>query len=214
MIPLEASNLALARCLNLSERRIAQVRGEGRLPVTPGGRIDLRELIRRGWQASLTGQWQQAAQTRTPEDADAFGPLRFAMSFEHPAHRGYAVAATFAIREAPFCAVIAAADAGIARPQAEGLADLVLILLWNQLDDAGRNLGLPERQPGEAILNEGAGFDSWQDRVNWSAFFADNGESRITGRLALQADEGRADVVQDDAAIGEPECQAGESSPA
>jgi len=54
MIPNEISNLSLATCLGISERRVAQVRGEGRLPISPDGRhLCLRTLIRRGWQASL-----------------------------------------------------------------------------------------------------------------------------------------------------------------
>lgn len=55
MIPDEISNLSLARCLEISERRVAEVRGQGRLPVSEAGHIDLRSLIRRGWQASLEG---------------------------------------------------------------------------------------------------------------------------------------------------------------
>ena len=54
MIPDEISNLSLATCLGISERRVAQVRAEGRLPLSPDGRhLCLRSLIRRAWQASL-----------------------------------------------------------------------------------------------------------------------------------------------------------------
>jgi hypothetical protein len=54
----ELTNAGLAGLLDISARRVAEVRGEGRLPLTPDGRrIDGRELLRRGWAVTLAGQW-------------------------------------------------------------------------------------------------------------------------------------------------------------
>ncbi len=50
---MELTNAALAAAIGVSERRVAAVRGEGRLPLTEAGRIDGNELLRRGWDASL-----------------------------------------------------------------------------------------------------------------------------------------------------------------
>jgi hypothetical protein len=71
MIPDEISNLSLATCLGISERRVAQVRAEGRLPISPDGRhLCLRSLIRRAWQASLDQAHGPAA---TPAPGRATG---------------------------------------------------------------------------------------------------------------------------------------------
>jgi hypothetical protein len=67
MIPDEISNLSLATCLGISERRVAQVRAEGRLPISPDGRhLCLRTLVRRGWQASLGQADGPPTSSRTP----------------------------------------------------------------------------------------------------------------------------------------------------
>ena len=71
MIPDEISNLSLATCLGISERRVAQVRAEGRLPLSPDGRhLCLRSLIRRAWQASLEAHGPDA--TAAPGRATGF----------------------------------------------------------------------------------------------------------------------------------------------
>jgi hypothetical protein len=40
-LPTETTAAALAACLKISERRVAAVKAEGRLPLTAAGRIDL-----------------------------------------------------------------------------------------------------------------------------------------------------------------------------
>lgn len=76
MIPDEISNLSLATCLGISERRVAQVRAEGRLPISPdGGHLCLRTLIRRGWQASL-GQAEGPASAKNRPGVPNFAEER------------------------------------------------------------------------------------------------------------------------------------------
>lgn len=50
-IPLEATSGELAQALGTSERVVAGKRQAGRLPVTAGGRIDLRAILKAGVQA-------------------------------------------------------------------------------------------------------------------------------------------------------------------
>jgi hypothetical protein len=99
---LPLSNAALGALLGISGRRIAEVRGEGRLPLTPcGTRIDARALLRLGWTAALAGE----ADREEPPDL------------------------AFVLREAAIAAVLAGAEMGLRREVAERLADLVILFV-------------------------------------------------------------------------------------
>lgn len=165
-IPAEVTSAALAGILGLSERRVAALRGEGRLPVTPGGRIDLSELLRRGWAASLA-RGQPGAE---------------------PAAEGFTVAAALALREAPIGAVLAAAEGGIPRAQAERLADLAALFLWSAMNRQRHALGLPAGDGDEDEDEDDP--QAWREAVNWPALFDAEGRSIVAGRMAAAtADE-------------------------
>ena len=112
----------------MSERRVATVKAEGRLPLTPSGRIDLAELVRRGWAATMAARGQPAGYAEpTAAQRTALGALGPVLDFSEPHDRGFALAALLALHEAPICAALAAADAGTPRAQTERLADLLVV---------------------------------------------------------------------------------------
>jgi hypothetical protein len=110
----ELTNAGLAGLLGISARRVAEVRGEGRLPLTPcGRRIDGRELLRRGWAATLHGQWPEVDPADAePRDIDWIGPVNMA----------------WVLREIGVAVVLAAAEVGLRREAAERLGDLTALL--------------------------------------------------------------------------------------
>ena len=71
----ETTNAGLGAILGLSERRIGTLRAEGRLPLAPSGRIDLAELVRRGWAATLAAKGQPAAYSEPT--AESAGSMSF-----------------------------------------------------------------------------------------------------------------------------------------
>jgi len=52
MVSTEMTSAGLGAILGLSERRVGTLKASGRLPLAPSGKIDLAELVRRGWAAS------------------------------------------------------------------------------------------------------------------------------------------------------------------
>lgn len=53
MVPNEASLADLARAIGVTERRVATVKAEGRLPLTGAGKANIAALLKLGWNASL-----------------------------------------------------------------------------------------------------------------------------------------------------------------
>jgi hypothetical protein len=164
----ELTNAGLAGLLGISARRVAEVRGEGRLPMTPDGRrIDGRELLRRGWAVTLAGQWPGGDPADAePGDIDWLGPVNMA----------------WVLREVAIAAVLAAAEVGLTRPQAERLADLATLIFWGAMNEPLKAEGLPEgiHADTDAVL-------AWRARVNWHGLFGPDGESRVTGRIERES---------------------------
>ena len=69
MLGTETTNAGLGAILKLSERRVATLKAEGRLPLTPAGKIDLAELTRRGWAATLKAEGPPSAPPAAPTRA-------------------------------------------------------------------------------------------------------------------------------------------------
>ena len=165
-IPTEASAATVAAALALSERRVSAVKGEGRLPVTPSGAIDVAALLRLGWQACLAGAAQR--------DADGLPREVVARYLET-----VALVLEAALREVAPSVVLAAAEAGIPRDRAELVADLAALLaataLQAEADPAGlRDLGLPHPT-------------AWRATVAWDALYGPDGRSLVTGQIARES---------------------------
>jgi hypothetical protein len=187
MVPSETTNAALAACIGVTERRVAAVKAEGRLPLTTGGRIDLAELVRRGWAATLAAKRQPVAfPEATAEQRAALRGLAPALDFTDPHDRGFAAAALLALHEAPICAALALADAGVPRAEAERAGDLLMVLLWYALNGHARACGLPDSGTDGPIY---ASTDmlAWRDAVNWPGLFDAEGRSVVAARMAEDA---------------------------
>jgi hypothetical protein len=161
----ELTNAGLAELLGLSARRVAEVRGEGRLPLTPDGkRIDGRELLRRGWAATLAGQWPEADPADAePGDIDWLGPVNVA----------------WVLREVAVAAVLAAGEVGVKREAAERLGGMALLLFWAAMNEPLEAEGLPEgihADPDAAL--------GWRKRLNWKSLFDSDGMSLVSGEIA------------------------------
>jgi len=180
MVSTETTSAGLGAILGLSERRIGTLRAEGRLPLTPSGRIDLAELVRLGWAATLAAKGQPAAYSEpTAEQRAKLGALEPALDFSDPLDRGFALAALAALREAPICAALAAADAGTPRAQTERLADILVLLLWGALNRHACRMGLPDSGTDGPLYCEDAGLE-WRRMVNWNYLFDAEGRSIVT----------------------------------
>ena len=75
MVSTETTNAGLGAILKLSERRVATLKAEGRLPLTPAGKIDLAELVRRGWAATLKVEGPPSAPPAPTADNAALMPI-------------------------------------------------------------------------------------------------------------------------------------------
>ncbi|MFO0038684.1 MAG: hypothetical protein ACK522_07035, partial [Synechococcaceae cyanobacterium] len=75
------------------------------------------------------GEFTQQLQERA-----GFKALAPALDFTALHDKGFALATLLALHEAPICAALAAAEAGASRPQAERLADVLLVLLWQAMN--------------------------------------------------------------------------------
>jgi hypothetical protein len=127
---LKLTNAGLAGLLGISGRGVAEVRAEGRLPLTPcGTRIDGRELLRRGWVATLAGQWPDVDPADAePGDIDWLGPINMA----------------WALREVAIAAALAAAQVGATRAQAEQMANLAALIFWDRSMSRWKPRGCPK----------------------------------------------------------------------
>ena len=190
MFPTEITSATLAACLQVTERRVATVKAEGRLPLTPAGKIDVAELVRRGWAASLAAKGRHVPfpEPTAVHRAEVRG-LAPALDFSEPHDRGFVVGALLALHEAPICAVLAAADVGAPRVQAERAGDLLLVLLWRALNRHAASLGLPDAGEDGPIY-AGPGLEGWRETVAWDVLFGVDGASQVAGRLASEGETG------------------------
>jgi hypothetical protein len=184
MVPHEITVAGIAGCLGVSERRVATVKAEGRLPLTPSGRVDLHELIRRGWAASLATKGHPVV-FREPTAEERAGLKALAPAFDFTAllDKGFALATLLALHEAPICAALAAAEVGASRLQTERLADVLLVLLWRAMNRHADAWGLPD--PGEdGPIYAEADMLAWREEVNWPGLFGAEGLSVVQGQMA------------------------------
>jgi hypothetical protein len=161
----ELTNAGLAGLLGISERRVATVRAENRLPLTPcGKRIDGRELLRRGWAVTLAGQWPEVDPADAePRDIDWLGPVNMA----------------WVLREVAVAIALAAAEVGVTRPQTERLADLAMLFFWRAMNEPLEAEGLPDgiHADPDAVL-------AWRQLVIWPRLFGPDGASLVAGEIA------------------------------
>lgn len=123
----EMTTSRLAGLLGLSARRVADMRGEGRSPMTPcGTRIDGRELLRRGWAPTRAGHWREVGPADpVAGDIDRLGLVNMAWAL-----RGFA-----------FAAVVVTAEVGPTRELAERLGELAIMLFWEAMNRPGEGSG-------------------------------------------------------------------------
>jgi hypothetical protein len=186
----ELTNAGLAGLLGISERRVATVRAENRLPLTPcGTRIDGLELLRRGWAVTLAekGQGQPIAfPEATAEERATLKGLAPVLDFTEPLHQGFVLAALLSLHEAPIAAILALAEVGVSRGQAERVADLLVVLLWTVLNEHARALGLPDPE-GDGPIYAATDMRGWRAAVNWSELFGPDGASLVAGAIERES---------------------------
>jgi hypothetical protein len=170
MVRLTYSKSELAGRLGLSKGRVSQMVADG-LPVEPDGRVD----------ALRAAQWV----LDNLNDTKAEPTRRAARELLPQAHTWNALA--YAAGEIPFAVVVAAAELGLTRAQAEKLADLAL-LLWA----TGPNELLAESGAPELLLPHP---EAWRANVKWPGMFDRDGASLVTG--AIEA-ESRAELAAAD----------------
>jgi len=75
MVSTEMTSAGLGAILGLSERRVGTLKASGRLPLAPSGKIDLAELVRRGWAASQPAKVAPSAPPELTADNAALMPI-------------------------------------------------------------------------------------------------------------------------------------------
>lgn len=180
----ELTNAALAAAVGITERRVASVKSEGRLPLTPSGKVDGDALLRLGWRAALEAKGVMRLFPEPTEDeieeAKGLGP---ALTFTEPMHRGFAMATLLALHEAPISTALAAAVVGVPRAQAERMADYLLAMLLGHLNDHAAKMGMPGQDEVGAIPLTEALWD-WRPWVNWQGVYDGEGRSLVTEAAA------------------------------
>lgn len=183
----ELTNAALAAAIGITERRVAAVKAEGRLPLTQAGKIDGNAMLRAGWEATLKARGVMPRfEEPTEEEIAAAKGLGLALLFTEPAHRGLAAATLYLLHKAPIEAAIAASILDIPRDKAEQLADLLLVLLHRQGQEFAIRMGLPAIQDDAAIPARSELAD-WRPWVAWSEIYDEVGRSLLSGEDSTNA---------------------------
>jgi hypothetical protein len=177
MAGLRLSKSELALRLGLTKGRVSQLIGQG-LPVEPDDRVDAIEAAR--WVLDNLYS-MKAAPTR-----------QAAWALMIQAHTWNALA--WAAAEIPPAVVLAGAELGLTRAQAEQLGSLAL-LFWA----SGPNELLEEIGAPELLLPHP---EAWRRWVNWPAMFDDDGMSRVAGQIAAQS---QAELEAELAEVERPE---------
>lgn len=184
MIETEASLPDLARAIGLTERRVATVKAEGRLPLTPAGKADVAALLRMGWTAALAAKGTMPRfDEPTAEDLAAVKGLAPGLAFTEPMHRAFMLAALSVLYEGPILAALAAAEAGATRQQAERTGDVLLMMLWQMMDKLALQVGIPDLD-GEGPVRPHMDVVEWRGGVNWPGLYGAEGESLTVGCCA------------------------------
>lgn len=168
---MELTNAALAAAIGVSERRVAAVKGEERLPLTPSGKIDGAALLRTGWAAQLERNRTLPWPEPTEEQRKQVGMLAPVLDFSDPHNRGFALAVTLALYEMPTMVAIALSEAGADRKLAEAAIPLALILFWQAMNDQAEAFQIGKCDEGGPILAQGDMVMGWKDRANWERLF-------------------------------------------
>jgi hypothetical protein len=164
MAGLRLTKSELAARLGLTKSRISQLAAQG-LPVEPDDRVDAVEAAR--WVLDNLYS-MKAAPTRQA--------ARELMTLAHTWN-----ALAWAAAEIPPAVVLAGAELGLTRAQAERLAGLTL-LFWA----SGPNELLAETGGPELLLPHP---EDWRRLVNWQAMFGSDGASLVAGQIAAQSRE-------------------------
>jgi hypothetical protein len=128
------------------------------------------------------------------EERATLGGLAPALDFTEPLHQGFAMGALLSLREAPIAATLALAAIGVPKPQAELVADLLVVMLWDALNEHASALGLPDSD-NDGPIYAATDLLAWRERVNWSGLFAPDGESLVAGQIEAAS---RAELVAAD----------------
>jgi hypothetical protein len=167
----------LAARLGLTKGRVSQLIGQG-LPVEPDDRVDAVEAAR--W--VLDNLYSMKAEP-TRQAARELTTL---------AHLWNTLA--WAAAEIPPAVVLAGAEMGLTRAQAERLANLALLFWATEPNEL-----LAETSAPELLLPLP---EDWRRLVNWQALFDRDGMSRVAGAIER---ESRAELAAEEAAEAEGE---------
>jgi hypothetical protein len=141
-----------ARILNVSKARVTQYVKAG-MPVRPDGSVDIAEA--QAWVAKNIDPAKRAGWLAVGPSSPTTDPFAIVAEFDRPEHRGFAYAVANAVYTAGAYAVMAAADADVDRDRARKLAELVALLVWQNLEDAGRAIGMaPAKGQGIFALHQ------------------------------------------------------------
>ena len=100
------------------------------------------------------------------------------IDFPTPGQRGFALAVTRVLRLLPLATVAAVAEAGGTREVAKRVADLLLIGMWELLDEDARELGFPAFQRGGAeVFVMDKDILRWPEKVIWDDVFPSAAEA-------------------------------------
>jgi len=172
MAGLRLTKSELAERLGLTKGRVSQLITQG-LPVEPDDRVDAVEAAR--WVLDNLRDLK-AAPTRQA--------ARELMTLAHT-WNGLAYAAA----EIAPAVVLAGAELGLTRAQAERLAGLTLLLWAAEPNSLLAEIGAPE-----LLLPHP---EAWRQWVNWPAVFGPDGQSLVAGKIEA---ESRAELEAEEAA--------------
>lgn len=169
-----------ARILNVSKARITQYVKLG-MPLLGDGTIDIAAA--QAWVAETIDPAKRAGWRAARPPSQDIDPFAIVAEFDRPDHRGFAYALTNAVYTVGAYAVMAAADSGVERDRARDLAQLLTLLVWENLEDAGRAIGLapPEGRDGVFALEQKL-LDLKLEQALAMGLFDADGQSLVTGK--------------------------------
>jgi hypothetical protein len=173
MAGLTLTKTELAERLGLTKGRVSQLVAQG-LPVEPDDRVDAVEAAR--WVLDNLRDLKAA-----PTRQAARGLMTLAHTWN-----GLAWAAA----EIAPAVVLAAAELGLTRAQAERLAGLVLLFWATEPNSLLAEIGAPE-----LLLPHP---EAWGREVNWPGLFGDDGASLVAGKIEA---ESRAELAAELATV-------------
>ena len=154
---------AFASRMGLSPGRLSQLIAGG-MPTRADNRVDVFQAA--AWIRDNTDLKNGRATVERAREAVALAMV--------------AGAAGYAVHEAPVMAMIAAAEAGVPREQAERLADLLVLLLASAVTEELARAGVSNAEQAFQVPHP----EAWRKNVNWPNLYDAAGASVTAGSMA------------------------------